>query len=100
VKGEKVTRSSEVKPELLVSAMVMVFVFGLVAITMLLGVMKAELNFSVGQILAFALLNFLILLSIASVAMRKQATQCYLRGTQQRNLTRYTSEGCRNPCPA
>ncbi len=50
--------------------MVVVFVFGLVAITRLLGVMRAELNFNVEQILAFSLLNFLILLSIEGVFVR------------------------------
>jgi hypothetical protein len=59
-----------VKPELLVSAMVVVFVFGLAAITMLIGVMKAIINLDIGQILAFALLSFLIMLSIEGVLMR------------------------------
>src|SRR5258708_38008055 len=68
--GEKVIRSSEVKPELLVSSMVALFVFGLVAITMLMGVMKAVINLDVGQILAFALLSFLIMLSIEGVLVR------------------------------
>jgi hypothetical protein len=70
VKGEKVIKSSEVKPELLVSAMVAVFVLGLVAITMLMGVLKAVINLDVGQILAFALLSFLIMLSIEGVLVR------------------------------
>lgn len=63
-------RSAEVKPELLVSAMAMVFVFGLIAITMLLGVMKSVINLDIGQILAFALLSFLILVSIEGVLVR------------------------------
>ncbi len=67
VSGEKIIKSSEVKPELLVSSMVVLFVFGLVAITMLMGVMKAMINLDVGQILAFALLSFLIMVSIEGV---------------------------------
>ena len=69
VKGVSVVKSPEVKPELLVSAMVIVFVFGLVAITMLLGVMKS-IDLNAGQILAFALLSFLIMLSIEGVIVR------------------------------
>lgn len=62
--------SGEVKPELLVSAMVVLFVFGLVAIAILLGVMKNVINLDVGQILAFALFSFLIMLSIEGVLVR------------------------------
>jgi vacuolar-type H+-ATPase subunit I/STV1 len=69
-KSDNVSKSSEVKPELLVSAMVVVFVFGLIAITMLIGVMKSVINLDVGQILAFALLCFLIMLSIEGVFVR------------------------------
>jgi hypothetical protein len=69
-KGDNVTESSEVRPESLVAAMVGVFVFGLVAITMLMGVMKAVLNLNVGQILAFTLLSFLIMLSLEGVFIR------------------------------
>jgi hypothetical protein len=66
-KGESVIKSSEVKPELLVSAMVVVFVGGLGAITVLMGVMKAVLALDVGQILALTLLSFLIMLLIEGV---------------------------------
>jgi hypothetical protein len=68
--SDNVTKSTEVKPELLVSAMVVVFVFGLIATTMLIGVMKSVINLDVGQILAFALLCFLIMLSIEGVFVR------------------------------
>ena len=69
VKGETRIKSPEVKPELLVSAMVMVFVFGLVAITLLMLVMKDVLG-NAGQVLAFTLLSFLIMLSIEGVFFR------------------------------
>ena len=69
VKGETRIKSPEVKPELLVSAMVMVFVFGLVAITLLMLVMKDVLG-NVGQVLALTLLSFLIMLSIEGVIIR------------------------------
>ena len=69
-KDENVVKSSEIKPELVVSAMVVVFVFGLVAITMLIGMMKSVLALNTGQILAFAMLSFLILLSLEGVFIR------------------------------
>src|SRR6267143_4646106 len=69
-KGETRIESSEVKPASLVAAMVFVFVFGLVAITMLMGMMKAILHLDAGVILAFALLCFLIMLSLEGVFVR------------------------------
>ena len=69
-KGDSVNESSAVKPEMLVAAMVFVFVFGLAAITVLMGVMKAVLNLNPGQILAFTLLSFLIMLLIEGVCIR------------------------------
>jgi predicted amidophosphoribosyltransferase len=69
-KGEARIKSSEVKPEMLVAAMVFVFVLGLGAITVLMGVMKAVLNFDLGLILAFTLLSFLVMLSIEGVIVR------------------------------
>src|SRR5207253_183919 len=70
VKGETRIKSPEVKPEMLVAAMVFVFVFGLVAITVLMGVMRAVLNLYVGQILFFTLLSFLIMLLLEGVCLR------------------------------
>src|SRR5437588_2953577 len=70
VKDENVSKSSEVKPEMLVAAMVFVFVFGLAAITALMGMMKVVLHFDAGQILAFILMSFLILLLIEGACLR------------------------------
>ena len=80
VKGDDVSKSSEVKPGTLVAAMVFVFVFGLAAITFLMGMMKAVLHLNVGQILAFTLLSFLIMLLIEGVCIwlllrRKRGTE-------------------------
>jgi hypothetical protein len=69
-RGNSVSKSSEVKPELLVTSMVFVFVFGLGAITVLMGVMKAVLGLYVGQILAITLLPFLIMLLLEGVFIR------------------------------
>jgi hypothetical protein len=70
VKGDNAVKSSEVKPELLVSAMVAVFVLGLAAITLLMGMMKAVLRLEAGQILPFTVLSFLIMLLVEGVCIR------------------------------
>jgi hypothetical protein len=69
-KDDDLTKTPPVKPEFLVSAMVGVFIVGLVAITMLMGMMKAILHADLGLILAFALLCFLIMLSLEGVFLR------------------------------
>jgi len=69
-KGESAGRSPEVKPETLVAAMVLVFVFGLGAITLFMGMMKAVLHLNEGAILFFILLSFLIMLSLEGVIVR------------------------------
>ena len=68
-KSDNVTKSSEVKPGLLVPAMVFLFVFGLIAIILLMFAMKM-LNLNTGQILAFMLLSFLIMLTVEGVFIR------------------------------
>ena len=68
-KSDNVIKSSEVKPGLLVPAMVITFVFGLIAIILLMFAMKM-LNLDRGQILAFMLLSFTIMLSIEGVFFR------------------------------
>jgi hypothetical protein len=69
-KDDSVIKSPEVKPETLVAAMVFAFVFGLGAITVLMGVMKAVLHLDVRLILFFALVSFLTMLSLEGVFMR------------------------------
>jgi hypothetical protein len=68
-RNDRLAKSPEVKPETLVAAMVFIFVFGLGAITVLMGVMK-ELHFDYGPIVAFTLLSFLIMLSLEGVIIR------------------------------
>ena len=66
--GESVIKATELRAEsLIISAMVRLFVLGLLAITVLMGVMKAVLDLNAGQILGFAALSFLIMLSIEGV---------------------------------
>jgi hypothetical protein len=69
-KSDCIIKSPEVKPETLIGAMVFAFVFGLGAITLLMGMMKAVLHLEVGLILFFALLSFLIMLSLEGVFIR------------------------------
>jgi hypothetical protein len=69
-KSDSIIKSPEVRPETLVGAMVFAFVFGLIAITVLMGVMKAVLHLEVGLILAFTLVSFLIMLSLEGVFIR------------------------------
>lgn len=68
--GDNGRESPEVRPELLVSAMAGVFILGLVAITMLMGVMKVILRFEGGLILGIALVCFLMMLSLEGVFLR------------------------------
>src|SRR5436190_8072974 len=65
-KGASPTKSSEVKPESLVWGMVAVLVFGFAAIVFLLMAMKM-VGLNVGQILAFMILSFLIMLLVEGV---------------------------------
>src|SRR5215212_1374435 len=65
-KGDNVIRSPGVKPESLVFGMVAVLVFGFVAITFLMMAMKM-VGLNVGQILAFTILSFLIMLLVEGV---------------------------------
>ena len=69
-KGDNVIASSEAKPESLVHAMASVFILGLMAIIGLMVVMKAVLGLNDGQILAFVLLCFLIMLLVEGVYIR------------------------------
>lgn len=57
----------DVSPGLLVAAMVATFIFGLIAISILLGVMKTSLGLELGQILGFAVLSFSIMLLLEGV---------------------------------
>ena len=67
-KGDSLIKTTELRAEsLIISAMVGLFVLGLLAIAVLMGVMKAVLDLNNGQILAFATLSFLIMLLIEGV---------------------------------
>ena len=61
------SKSSEVKPDLLVASMVATFIFGLAAIAVLMGVMKVFLGMDGGQILGLMLFPFLLMLALEGV---------------------------------
>lgn len=65
-KGDKAIKSSEVRPESLIWAMVAVLVFGFVGIVFLMMAMKM-VGLDVGPILAFTTLSFLIILLVEGV---------------------------------
>lgn len=71
-KGESLVKATELRAEsLIISAMVGLFVLGLLAITVLMGVMKVVLDLNAGQILGFATLSFLIMILIEGVLIRR-----------------------------
>ena len=65
--GDQANLTRDLNPGLLVYAMLATFIFGLVAIAILLGVMKSVLGLEAGQILGFAVLSFLIMLFLEGV---------------------------------
>jgi hypothetical protein len=69
-KGDSVSKPSEVRPEFLISAMIGLFIFGLVAITLLMGMMKQVLGLPVERVLGFASLPFLLMLLLEGVCLR------------------------------
>lgn len=69
-KGDKVSKSSEVRPEFLVSAMIGLFIFGVFVITILMGMMKSVLGLPVERVLGFATLPFLLMLLLEGVCLR------------------------------
>ncbi len=68
--GDSVGESREVKPELLVMVMTALFLFGLFAITILIGMLKSILELPVERVLGVALVPFLLLLILEGVFMR------------------------------
>jgi hypothetical protein len=89
--GENGSKSPEVKPELLVSAMTGLFILGLAAITVLIGVIRTTLDLPVERVLGVALVPFLLLLLIEGVFIRLLFRR--KRGTQESgNAVRTTGQ--------
>lgn len=64
---EDASKSSDVKPEVLVPSIVATFIFGLFGITALMGVLKVILKLDIGQIVLVASLAFLLMLLLEGV---------------------------------
>src|ERR1041384_4718399 len=70
-KGEALARSAEVRPEVLVNAMLCTFIFGHGAIIGLMAVMKNLPDFDFGRIMAVTMLSFLFMLLLEVVFIWK-----------------------------
>jgi hypothetical protein len=68
--GDSGAKAPEVRPELLVCAISALFILGLVAIIMMMGMMKAVMELPVERVLGFALVPFLLLLLLEGVFIR------------------------------
>lgn len=68
--GDNVIVSPGVKPELLVSAMVGLFILGLIAISVLIGVLKAVAGFDLPILLAVTVLSFVLMVVVEGVLIR------------------------------
>jgi hypothetical protein len=68
--GDNISETPEVRPEFLVAAMTGVFIFGLAAITILMGVMKTVLDLPADRIIGFAFVPFLLMLLLEGVFLR------------------------------
>ena len=90
-KSDGLIKSSELRAEsLIISAMVGLFVLGLLAIAVLMGVMKAVLDLDAGQILGFATLSFLIMLLIEGVLIWRLSR--HRRGAEETGDTALSKE--------
>src|SRR5215467_6850308 len=65
--SDKVATSRDVRPELLVPAMAGTFIFVLLAISVLLGVLKSVLGLEAAQLLGFAAVSFLMMIILEGV---------------------------------
>ena len=67
-RGDAVVKSSEIRPALLINAMVVTFIFGLVAITILMGVMTS-LGLPIMQAVGLMLFPFILMFVLEGVFM-------------------------------
>lgn len=64
------SKSAEVKPEVLIRAILSTFVLGLMTITILIGVMKAVLDLPIPHILAFMIFLFGLMVVLEGIFIR------------------------------
>jgi putative copper export protein len=71
-KTDNLVKTTELRYDsFIMSAMVGLFVLGLIATSVLLGVMKAVLNFQFGPLLVFAFMSFLLLIGIEGILISR-----------------------------
>lgn len=70
LKDDGLTKSSELKPELLIRSMTATFVLGLMTMTILMGVLKVIVGLRVEPTLALMALPFLVMLVLEAVFIR------------------------------
>jgi hypothetical protein len=81
-RGESLVKSSEVKPDMLIRAIVTTFIFGIGMTAVLIGVMKSVLALPAGTILGFMLVPLVLMLILEAVFIR-----LLLRGKQASDET-------------
>ncbi len=71
-KSDTLAKTTEIRYDsFIMSAMVGLFVLGLVAISILLGVMKTALGFDFGPLIGFAFLSFFLLVGIEGILISR-----------------------------
>jgi hypothetical protein len=87
-----------VRPEFLVAAMVGLFIFGMVVITLLMGMMKQVLGLPVERVLGFTFFPFLVLLFLEGVFLRLLTRS--KRGVQNKPVAMRATEQVTNELDA
>ena len=96
--SDNALKSSGPRPEYLVFAMMAVFIFGVGAITLLMGMMKSVLGLAVESVLVFALLPFLVMLLLEGVFIRLLLRRA--RGVEETSYTPRSKEQVTNELDA
>ena len=88
------SKPGELRPETLVFGMLATFIFGIVAITVLMAVMRNALGMELRQIVPFAAICFLLMLILESVfiGLLLQRTRTKKPGTKARSNEHTTKE--------
>ncbi len=88
------SKPGELRPETMVFGMLATFIFGIVAITVLMAVMRNALGMELGQIVPFAAICFLLMLILESVfiGLLLQRTRAKKPGTNARSHENTTKE--------
>jgi len=88
-KGDNVTKSPEVQPELLVGAMAGVFILGLVAVAVLISALKQKADFDLPILIAVTIFSFLMMLFVEGVftwlLLRRKKVEKQVSDTNQPN---------------